>query len=209
LSQNFAKVVFISELDNGIYDAMNKGLAHATGVYVGFLNSGDTFAYSEALRDVTDFITINSFPDGVFCNLNFLNKDDVISRVWSSGSFDVRKFYYGWMPPHPTTYLSRKKLESIGIFDCDFKIAADYDLLLRFCVVAGHKLLKLDVTLVNMEDGGVSNQNVLSVLHSNLEVCSSWKKNFGLYPVWLLFLKPLSKILQLKLFRKLMTNVRR
>jgi glycosyltransferase len=122
----------VSEPDRGIYDAMNKGLALASGDFVGFLNADDMLASSGVLhrsrrpRPTADI-------DAVCGDLVYVRKDrpDAVVRYWRCGAFARSRLRFGWMPPHPTLYVRRSRLPELGGFDTRLRIAADYDFMLR------------------------------------------------------------------------------
>ncbi|RYG03115.1 MAG: glycosyltransferase, partial [Chitinophagaceae bacterium] len=129
----------ISEKDNGIYDAMNKGIILAKGGVIGILNSDDVYADREVLSKVAA-----AFRDpevfAVYGDLQYVNSENPnkIVRYWRSGYFRPRKFYWGWMPPHPTFFVRSSVYEKAGLFDLTLRSAADYELMLR--ILLKHKL---------------------------------------------------------------------
>ena len=121
----------ISEPDNGIYDAMNKGLALATGDYVGFLNADDLFATSQAVAQLAQAAT--SGADAVFGDLVYVAAREVnrVIRRWHSGEFQPSRLRFGWMPPHPTFYVKRSLLPELGGFDTSLRQAAQHEVIVR------------------------------------------------------------------------------
>lgn len=188
---------FISEPDNGIYDAMNKGIKLATGDIIGFLNSDDFYASNNVLEKVTNEF-IDKKVDSVYGDLVYVDNKDVtkVVRYWKSKPYKEGLFKKGWHPPHPTFFVKREIYEKYGKFRLEFKIAADYELMLRF--LEKHKISTAYIpkVLVKMRVGGKSNQSIKNILKANLECYRAWKVNgLKINPVKLL-LKPLSKILQ-------------
>lgn len=186
----------VSEKDQGIYHALNKGIALATGDVVGFLHSDDIFSDEGVLSQVAEkFIEENA--DAVYGNLNYVSKSDtgVIIRRWVSGKFTRSKFKNGWMPPHPTLYMKRKHYLSYGCFDVKFAISADYESMLRF--FWRHKLSASYIprVLVKMRIGGESNRNIRNVYIKMKEDGEAMKKN-GIPPFRALLFKNLSKVKQ-------------
>jgi len=158
-----------SEPDEGVYDAMNKGIDAATGDIVGILNSDDRYNGPHVLRTILDAFE-GSDADLSYGNLVYVDDDDSVVRYWESGDFRPRRFYYGWMPPHPTVFVRREVYEQYGRFDLDFPIAADYEFLLRVLLKQGMLATYVDDMLVRMATGGQSNASVRNIVAANVEV---------------------------------------
>ena len=139
----------ISEPDDGIYDGMNKGIRLATGDVVGILNADDRYSDEFVLRDVLETFS-DSETDACYGNLVYVNDDDEIVRYWKSGGHSAGKWYWGWMPPHPTFFVRRNMYEQYGVFDLGFPIAADYELMLRLLFKKRVRVKYLDRVLVRM-----------------------------------------------------------
>lgn len=186
----------ISEPDKGIYDALNKGINAATGDYIGFLHSDDVFAYPEAISDLAKEIT-NNKSDAIYADLQYVKKSDLsdVVRLWISGSFHADKLNNGWMPPHPTFYMSRKLYQDKGGFDLGFSIAADYDSLLRYLKTENIKVSYLDKVTIKMRVGGASNRSLKSIIQKTAEDIRAMKKNNIFWPQ-ALFMKNFTKIPQ-------------
>lgn len=187
--------VLIRESDDGVYDAMNKGIRRASGDIVGILNADDRYQDSTVLRSV-----VNSFEttgaELCYSDLVYVNDDDEVVRHWQSGEYRPRKFYYGWMPPHPTVFVRGDVYERFEPFDLDFSIAADYELLLRLLLRHDISATYLDKVLVRMSLGGKSNESLANIAKANLEVYESWLKNDLRGGFHVPFIKPLRKIPQ-------------
>lgn len=187
--------VLISEPDEGIYDAMNKGITVSTGDVVGILNADDRYADSDVLRDVVDIFEETSV-DACYGDLVYVDDKDEVRRYWRSGSYRRHRFWFGWMPPHPTFFVRKKVYEERGTFDLDYPIAADYELMLRLLVVEQVDVRYLDRVMVRMAMGGESNASLGNIVQANREVRRAWKKHGlkggGLAP----FLKPARKVFQ-------------
>lgn len=185
----------ISEPDDGIYDGMNKGIRHATGDVVGILNADDRYADEYVLRDVAEAFADEAIQ-ACYGNLVYVNHDDEIVRYWKTGDSGLRKWYWGWMPPHPTFFVRRSIYEDYGDFNLGFPIAADYELMLRLFVRQRIRVKYLDRVLVRMAMGGESNGSISNIIRANAEVARAWRFN-GLRGGYLVpFLKPASKIFQ-------------
>ncbi len=187
----------VSEPDKGIYDAMNKGLALATGDIVGFLHSDDFYAHSHVVAAIVEQF-MNEATDAVYGDLDYVKLADKnkIVRKWRSGNYSKDRFYYGWMPPHPTFFARKKVYTQYGGYNTSLKSAADYELMLRMGLVHHIQLSYLPDVLVKMRLGGQSNRSLKNRILANLEDQKAWKVNH-IKPYWFTFiLKPLQKITQ-------------
>lgn len=122
---------WVSERDSGIYDAMNKGLSMSSGEYIGFLNSGDVFSKDTILHQLYAKINSDGRPEAVFGDVRFLNNSGETVRYWRAGNFKRSKYLLGWMTPHPSTFIKREVYVALGNFNPKFRIAGDYDLMLK------------------------------------------------------------------------------
>ena len=194
---SIAKV--ISEPDNGIYDAMNKGIKHATGDVIGILNSDDFFENSFVISDVVNHFNSNPLADLIIGDVVYVKplERERITRFYSSRKFKPFKLRFGWMPPHAATYIKKEVYESIGKYSTGFKISADYELFVRMLLV--HKLAysRIDQVLVRMRTGGVSSAGLKSNFLLNVEIVKACKDN-GVYTnIFLVLLKIPIKLLEL------------
>lgn len=148
----------VSEPDKGIYDALNKGIMRATGDIIGFMHSDDIFASETVIAKVAQQFDIADV-DAVYGDLQYVRKDDPskIIRYWKSSAFDIAQLKRGWMPPHPTVYLRRSVYTQYGMFDTSFRIAADYDFMLRIFRDNERKSVYIPEVFVKMRVGGESN----------------------------------------------------
>jgi glycosyltransferase involved in cell wall biosynthesis len=189
--------VFLSEKDEGIYDAMNKGIGLASGDVIGILNSDDVFASTSILADVSKAFSNDSI-DALYGDLLYVDRYDlsIIKRTWVSGSYKEGAFKKGWMPPHPTFYVRRSVYEQFGLFNLSLSSAADYEIMLRFIHKHRIKLAYLPVVMVKMRQGGLSNSSLKNRIKANREDKRAWEIN-GLKPGPFTFiLKPVSKLKQ-------------
>ena len=186
----------ISEPDNGIYDALNKGINAATGDVVGFLHSDDLFAYPDAVKDMVDAFKLNDC-DAVYADLEYVSRDDInnVVRLWESGEYSKAKLKNGWMPPHPTFYMKRELYQKYGLFDLSFRIAADYDSLLRYLWLNNMKMSYLPKVLIKMRVGGASNGSLKNIIQKTKEDIKALSNN-GVPVVRAVIWKNLSKIPQ-------------
>jgi glycosyltransferase len=205
----------ISEPDNGIYDGMNKGLRLATGDVVGILNADDFYFGPDVLGKVAgvfeDLGVDSCYGDLVYvaegkksCQSSAVSyqsksqgttsQDFRVVRYWKSGPFDYRKFWWGWMPPHPTFFVRRSVYERYGYFNLEMGTAADYELMLRFLVKHRITAAYLSEILIQMRSGGASNVTLAARLRANRMDRKAWEVN-GLKPYpWTLMMKPLRKV---------------
>lgn len=184
---------FVSEPDQGIYDAMNKGIKFATGDIVGMLNSDDFFPDNSVLEDIAAVFEDKSIRI-LYGDLDYVNQLGKIFRNWRSGKYTTGKFNWGWMPPHPTFYCRRELFDEYGFYSLDYGTAADYELMLRF--MHKHRLnsFYLEKVVVKMKTGGASNKNVSSRVKGWLNDFRAMQKNEISMPFIAAFLKPLRKI---------------
>lgn len=169
-----ANVRWISEKDEGIYNALNKGIRMATGDVIGFLHSDDVFQSSDSIVDIAQAF-VSSHADVVYGDLQYCKGSKVVRR-WKSNDFHPGSLKFGWMPPHPTVYVRKEVYEQVGEYDEWFRISADYDMLLRI-FTAGYKSCYLPQVLVCMETGGASNKNSKARLSKTQEDYIVLKKN--------------------------------
>ena len=168
------KVRWISEPDNGIYNALNKGIAMATGDVIGFLHSDDVLYSPDSIGQIAAAFE-SSGADVVYGDLEYRHGDKVVRR-WRSNAFRRGDLKYGWMPPHPTVYVRREVYRQVGPYDEWFRISADYDMILRI-FTAGYKTRYIPQVLVAMETGGASNKDAKARLSKTQEDYFVLKKN--------------------------------
>jgi glycosyltransferase len=187
----------ISEKDYGLYDAINKGIALASGDVIGILHSDDFYIHHKVISNYVKVFE-ESNADAVYSNLYYVNRLDTskITRKWLSGEYTASSFYFGWMPPHPTFFVKKEMYIKYGVFDLGFKTAADYELMLRFILKEKIRIAYLNEFTVKMRTGGASNESIGNRVNANSEDRRAWKKN-GLKPkFYTLYLKPLRKLSQ-------------
>jgi glycosyltransferase involved in cell wall biosynthesis len=184
---------FISEKDNGLYDAMNKGIALASGDVVGILNSDDFYIDEFVLEKVVKEFEEKGV-DSVYADLVFVKPDDLTKsvRYYDSSYFSPDKFAYGWMPAHPTFFVKREIYEKYGLFKTDYKIAADYELLTRFLAKNRITYSYLKEPIVKMRMGGASTSGIKSNYILNKEIIRACKEN-GIYTNWWMVLSKYPK----------------
>lgn len=192
---HIAKV--ISENDKGIYDAMNKGIAMATGDVIGILNSDDLYAHDEVLAKVANVFKHDNV-DVCYADLQYVHQSDVnkVIRTWKSGKFKHRSFYNGWMPPHPTVFVRKNVYDKVGNFNLALKSAADYELMLRIFLKHKFHIHYIPEIIVKMRAGGISNSSFSNRIKANKEDRAAWKMNNLRPHFYTLYLKPIRKITQ-------------
>jgi glycosyltransferase involved in cell wall biosynthesis len=190
------ELVFLSERDNGLYDAMNKGLRRFSGEAVGFLNADDRFAHSGVLSAIDRALTEADVTSG---DLDFVGDHEAsqVVRRWRTTPCPEGGFRSGWMPAHPTFYARRKVIEGVGEFDTTMKIAADYDFMLRAVELQKARVGLVDGLMVHMMAGGASNGSIGNYVRSNLEALGARRKWLGSGLIdRALLAKPLGKLSQ-------------
>ncbi len=188
---------FISEVDNGLYDAMNKGIQQATGDIIGFINADDMLNSLDCIEAIVEKFQLEKL-DVVYGDKIYVDPNDVTRqlRYWRAGEFNKSNYKRGWMTPHLSTYIKKELYDKYGGFRNDFKIAADYELMLRFIYKNNAKVKYLPKVIAKMRAGGVSNSSFKNIAISNYEVYKSWKINNLTVSPFIMFQKPLSKIKQ-------------
>lgn len=185
-----------SDKDNGLYDALNRGISRATGDIIGLLHSDDFFASEDVIAKVAAAFRDLSIQ-GVYGDLQYVSASDPmhVVRHWRAGRFTQSKLRRGWMPPHPTLYLRREVFERLGLYDTGFQIAADYDAMLRYLGSGGVKVSYIPEVLVKMRLGGESNGSFRKILRKSNEDLRALRRNgVGGWPT--LVAKNLSKLVQ-------------
>jgi glycosyltransferase involved in cell wall biosynthesis len=187
----------ISEKDRGIYDALNKGIALATGEVIGILHADDFYADADVIKNVVAQFYATA-ADALYADLQYVNRTDInkVKRYWKSGAYKHGMFLNGWMPPHPTFFLRTKCYQKFGNYSMLFTTAADYELMLRMLHKHKITITYLPQVIVKMRTGGVSNVSIKNRIRANAEDKMAWQLN-NLKPRFYTFLvKPLRKIFQ-------------
>ena len=177
---------FSSEPDNGHYHAMNKGLANVSGDIIGLLNSDDFFANEHVLSNINQAFsdeTIDAcYGDLVYVNHNNTNQ---VVRYWKSNAYSSELFGKGWAPAHPTFYVRKAVHEQHGmLFNLDYKLAADYDVLLRLLFAHNIKTAYIPDVMVKMRLGGATNKSLKNIINQNKEIMQILKHyNYPCSPI--------------------------
>ncbi|MDO8803165.1 MAG: glycosyltransferase family 2 protein [Elusimicrobiota bacterium] len=187
----------VSEPDNGMYDAINKGVRIATGEIVGLLHADDLYVD----KDVVGAIVEEFKPgvDSVYADLVYVERENIekVVRYYDSSAFNVSKFAYGWMPAHPACFFRKSVYDKHGLYKNDYLIAADYELLVRFYAKFKITHRYLHKVIVKMRSGGVSTKNFKSNITLNREIVRACRENGVETNIFKVYLKYFSKFLQL------------
>ncbi len=188
--------VLVSEPDRGMYDALNKGIQLATGDVVGFLHSDDLYAHERVLARIAAAFAAPEVG-AVYGDLLYVSKNapGVVVRYWRAGEFSQRRLGYGWMPPHPTFYVRRSVYQRLGAFDLRYRIAADYDTMLRFLGKGLVCAEYIPEVMVKMRLGGASNRSFANIVRKSHEDYLALRRN-GVGGLGALAWKNLSKVRQ-------------
>jgi glycosyltransferase involved in cell wall biosynthesis len=174
---NNLDIKIVSESDSGIYDAMNKGLALASGEIVGFLNSDDSYADAAVLAKIANAFQDPSV-DACYADLVYVSKDNSrVVRYWKSKPFTKGDFAKGWCPAHPTFYVRKSVIDRIGFFDQSFKMGVDVEFMMRYLECQLIRAVYIPHVLVRMRIGGASNQSLRNIVLQNKEILSALRKN--------------------------------
>ena len=162
--------ILVSEPDSGIYNAIQKGIALATGEVIGLMHSDDSFAHIRVLSKVADAFKVPG-TDAVYGDLDYVaqGRCEHVVRHWRAGTFTAGKLRRGWMPPHPTLYLRREVIDRLGGYDETYSIAADYEAILRYFSDTDLSPVYVPEVLVRMRTGGASNQSLRKIIQKSRE----------------------------------------
>ncbi|MBP9078798.1 MAG: glycosyltransferase [Flavobacteriales bacterium] len=188
----------VSEPDQGVYDAMNKGLRLATGEVVAFVNAGDLMA----TRNTVSYM-VKAFQDHdaevMYGDALMVDPGDItrVKRFWKGGAYAREQFRKGWMPPHLGTYIRKRAYDRFGPFNTELKVSADYELMFRFLYKHRLPARYVPKVLVRFRLGGVSNRSLGHIWRANLEVYKAWRINGERVSPLIVLRKPLRKLGQM------------
>jgi len=192
--QNRLNIKFISESDKGIYDAMNKGVKLATGETIGILNSDDIFDNSTVLKIVSEAFTDPKI-DAVYGDIKYFGGDvNKITRYWQTGEYTDKKFNNGWMIPHPALFVRKTVYDKYGLYNTDFKLAADYEFILRLLKIHKINIKYTPETFVRMYNSGASGNSLKQRIKGWQEDKMAWKINNLQTPRLFIIRRILSKL---------------
>lgn len=180
--QSGGRIRVFSEKDEGLYDAMNRGIAHATGDVIGILNSDDFYYDETVLEDINR--AMEGLPvDCIYGDLKYVsaqNKHRVV-RIWKGSQHKKGAYMHGWHPAHPTFYARRECYGKLGGFNTNLAVSADFELMLRFIEVAGLRNSYIHRYFVKMRMGGESNGTIRNIIRGNRNILWAMREN-GLQP---------------------------
>lgn len=188
--------MIITEPDDGIYDALNKGISRAHGDVVGFMHADDEFASPEALSRVSAAFEDPSVG-AVYGDLVYVRKEDQskVVRYWRAGPYSKERLARGWMPPHPTFYVRRELYAQLGLFNTRYRIAGDYESMLRILSHGAFKVGYVPEILVRMRMGGASNRSIRNMLIKSTEDYAAMREH-GIGGIGALLRKNITKLPQ-------------
>ena len=168
---------WVSEPDKGIYNAMNKGIQMATGEVIGLINSDDLFCDNFAVEKVMNIFNYDHKLDSVYADLYYVSQTDTnkIVRRWVTGN--QKLFKNGWHPAHPTFYIKKGIYDKCGYFNLDFKLAADFEIMLRFLERFQITSYYLAEPIVKMRLGGETNKSLKNIYNQNIECIKAFSLN--------------------------------
>lgn len=169
----------VSEADEGIYDAMNKGIALASGDIIGILNSDDFYPNTEIISDVVEEWSKQTNADLALGNIDFVKASSLnkVERKYSAFNFSEWQLRFGFMPPHPAAFIKKTAYDKIGNYKLGYRIGADFDMFVRMLLVNKLPYFKINKTLVRMRIGGVSTSGIESYITSTKEILQSLREN--------------------------------
>ena len=187
----------VSEPDRGIYDAMNKGVDLAEGEFVGFLNADDVYTNPTVISEVAAVAEADR-ADGVYGDLMYIGRQDAqrIVRYWRAGHYRPKAFYSGWVPPHPTFFCRTELYHEYGGFDPEYRIAGDFELMLRFIEKRHIDIQYIPKPFVRMRVGGKAN-TVRGIIQGNREIIHAFHSNGLAFPPYFFCFRLLRRIPQL------------
>ena len=189
----------ISEHDEGVHDAMNKGIKIATGDIIGFLNSDDFYANDEVIATVAREFKKDKFLEVCYADLIYVSRfrTSKIIRYFKSKEFKKGLFSKGWCPPHPTFFVRHSVYKQFGKFDLTYRIASDVDLMMRFLEIHKVKFCYIPKVWVKMRMGGITNKNLKNIWLQNQEILNSFHKNgLSVNPIIFFIYKIFSRLFQ-------------
>lgn len=189
---------FVSEKDNGLYDAMNKGIRAASGDIIGILNSDDLYQDTEVIANVVEQFNDDPELDILYGDLVYVKSDDTdkVVRNWKSKKYYDNFFENANVPPHPSLFVRSKVYKELDLFDLQYKLAADYELMLRMFKKHNFKSKYINRLIVKMRLGGATNQSFSNIVNQNKEILRAWKNNNLRVPFYLMPLRIFKRLTQ-------------
>ena len=187
-------IKFISEPDKGIFDAMNKGIKMSTGEVVGILNSDDFFDNENVLATISEVFN-DKTTDAVYGDIKYFSKDvNKVNRYWQTGEYKEYKLNNGWSIPHPALFVHKSVYDKCGLFNPDFKLAGDYEFVLRILKIYKINTKYIPKTFVKMYSGGTSGGSLKQRIKGWKELHKAWKVNHLDIPSFFVVRRLLSKL---------------
>mgnify|MGYP001407312002 CR=1 FL=1 len=182
-------IKFLIEKDDGIFDAINKGIKISDNEYISVLHSDDFYNDKDVLQNVFNAFEEDTSNDIVYGNLIYVKKDNINSniRYWKPGPFRKDSFFKGWHPPHPSFFVKKKLFKKFGYYDHKIGNSADVELMYRYMEINGINSKYINKTLVKMRYGGASNKNFLSIYKQNIQILRSLKINKNFFKIIIFF----------------------
>jgi glycosyltransferase involved in cell wall biosynthesis len=198
IKYNYVNSKIIIEEDKGLYDAINKGINIATGDIIGILNADDTFYNNNVIEDVVKRFQLEKNLDAIYGNIIFISNHnpDKSIRNYNSKNWNPNKFAWGIMPPHPSFFCKKLIYLELGLYKINYKIAADYELLIRYLFINKINVKYTDMITTKMRMGGISTSGFKSVLLLNKEILRACKENHISTNYFKLYLKYFIKIFE-------------
>ena len=193
-NNNNSKILI--ESDCGLYDAINKGIQLATGDIIGILNADDVFFDNDTISNITKHFINDNNLEACYGNIVFISNSNKIIRNYNVKNWTIHRFQWGFMPPHPSFFCKKNVYEKLGLYKIDYKIAADFELLIRYLYIHKIKIIYIPLNTTKMKTGGISTSGFKSIFVLNKEILRACKSN-GLYTnYFMLYLKYFKKILE-------------
>jgi glycosyltransferase involved in cell wall biosynthesis len=196
--------VILSEPDEGLYDAINKGISLASGDVIAILNSDDFYISNDVISKVVSAFKANSFAAIIFGDLVYVERYNIkkITRYFSSKSFRPWKLRFGWMPPHPATFVLSKVYKTTGVYSRKYKISADFEMFIRAFLVHRFEYYHLNEIIVKMRLGGISTSGLKANFISNMENIRACRDNGVFTNSFLMLFKIPFKLLEKSISRR-------
>jgi glycosyltransferase involved in cell wall biosynthesis len=197
------RMSWVSEADNGLYDAMNKGISMASGDIVGIINSDDFYHRNDSISLIAKAFDDRSIQATV-ADVRFVKPDNLNKtvRYYSSKYFSPNLFRFGFMPAHPSFFSYKHNFEIFGSYKTNYKIAADFELLIRFLYTHELKFKYLPIDVMKMRTGGASTKSLKSNWILNAEIVRACKENNIYTNIFILFFKYFVKVFELIIIKK-------
>lgn len=194
--KNKLNIKLVSEKDNGIYDAMNKGIKMASGDVIGILNSDDFYDNNTVLSSVIEAF-YDPKIDAVYGDISYFAKDiNKVTRYWKAGGYKESNLNNGWTIPHPSLFLRKSVYDKCGVFNIDLKVAADYEFILRILKKNHIKVAYIPKIFVRMYDAGNSGRSIKQRINGWKDLKMAWVINNLKTPRFFIFRRLLYKISQ-------------